>query len=139
MKKVVRLTESDLVRLVKRIVKENESEKYIYPFGEDGFRYLKDLNGWSTDYPDYIKLFFYEGKFDDIDEANEMLQDVFNDPEFKFVVTHTTSKFSTVALMKGDKKITAHYPVDFGGSYEAYNRDRFSRSNDAFYDPDKRY
>ena len=31
MKKVVRLTESDLVRIVKRVIKENESEMGFYP------------------------------------------------------------------------------------------------------------
>ena len=29
MKKVIRLTESDLVKLVKRVIKENENEEYL--------------------------------------------------------------------------------------------------------------
>jgi hypothetical protein len=34
MKKVVRLTESDLVKLVKRIIKEQSNEKYSYEVGK---------------------------------------------------------------------------------------------------------
>lgn len=34
MKKIVRLTESDLVKLVKRIIKEQSNEKYSYEVGK---------------------------------------------------------------------------------------------------------
>ena len=34
MKKIVRLTESDLVKLVKRVIKEQSNEKYSYELGK---------------------------------------------------------------------------------------------------------
>lgn len=34
MKKVIRLTESDLIRLVKRVIKEQSNEKYSYEVGK---------------------------------------------------------------------------------------------------------
>jgi hypothetical protein len=54
MKKIIRLTESDLARIVKKII--NEQESNVFNECKDGncsglFNYVMNLKGWDKKYP----------------------------------------------------------------------------------------
>jgi hypothetical protein len=55
MKKVIRLTESDLVRLVKRVVKEQEFDRELSrALNPDEFDYDEEFEFGPEDFEDYI-------------------------------------------------------------------------------------
>jgi len=68
MKKVIRLTEGDLVRLVKRIVKESDKPKYT------GYDYIKNKTNIDLD-----SIIDFDG--DSYDDVDEFLNDVFPSTE----------------------------------------------------------
>ena len=68
MKKIIRLTEGDLVRLVKRIVKESDNEKY------NGYDYLKNHTNINLD-----SIIDFDG--DSYNDVDEFLNDVFQSTE----------------------------------------------------------
>ena len=56
MKKVIRLTEDDLARIVKRVINEQESKPNIFNDCKSGncsglFNYVMKLKGWDKKYP----------------------------------------------------------------------------------------
>ena len=121
---------------VKPVVNEDESSNGMIYLEDNGMEFPKDPNQWDKF---YIRHFLTSGNFDSVEEANEKFQEIYGNPEFQFSVTFSGPAGSTVILTKGDEKIGGHYPVDFGGGIEADNRDRFSRSDDVFYNQNKRY
>lgn len=53
MKKIIRLTESDLIRLVKRIIKEGVDETFVQSLMSRGFKKNEDKRYYNPDSVDY--------------------------------------------------------------------------------------
>ena len=126
MKKVVRLTEDDITRLVKRVINEGH-----HITNNSDFSYPDD--------PNQFNQFHVEDMFEvanDIDEANDMIKDYY--PGYYFKSTAETDYGKTISFFSPEgKKIASKYIVD--GSGKLQNLDKFKRSNDVFYNPRKRY
>jgi hypothetical protein len=63
MKKIIRLTESDLIRLVKRVINEQENDFFTkkgYTFGDLSTLPKSLVSNFQKKYPDYTK-YYYKG------------------------------------------------------------------------------
>ncbi len=74
-----------------------------------------------------------------VDEANEMIKDIY--PGYYFNADFETPDGKTINFYTPDgEKITGKYIVGCcGGMGSTENLDRFSRSDDAFFNPNKKY
>jgi polyhydroxyalkanoate synthesis regulator phasin len=70
MKKVIRLTESDLTRIVKRIIKESN--------GDELEELKNDIDDISEEYQDEVKQMVKRNGSLNLDEAKEILSDLKN-------------------------------------------------------------
>ena len=73
MKKIIRLTESDLTRLVKQIIKESNGDEL-----ED---LRNEIDNICEEYQDEVKQMVKKNGSLDLDEAKEILSDLKNDTE----------------------------------------------------------
>ena len=73
MKKIVKLTERDLTRLVKKVIKEDEDIKmdYIYQMDETMSMFSKKILGLIEDYEIKIEEIMFEADGDEMLESNE--------------------------------------------------------------------
>lgn len=128
-----KLTESDLARIAKRVIRENQMNEDInitdedFPFPDDP----NQLNKWHVE-----EIFKVASS---ADEANEMIKDHY--PGYYFEQTFETPNGKTMNFMSPEgEEIAGRYIIGCcGGSGGAEQMDRFKRSDDAFYNPRKRY
>ena len=133
MKKIIRLTESDLIRLVRRVIRENQMNEEIiitdedFPFPDDP----NELNKWHVE-----EIFKVASS---AEEANDMIRDHY--PGYYFEETFESPNGKTMTFMSPEgEEIVGKYMIGCcGGRGSAENMDKFRRSDDAFYDPRKRY
>lgn len=73
MKKIVRLTESDLTKLVKKVIKEDKDIKmdYIYQMDETMSMFSKKILGLIEDYEIKIEEIMFEADGDEMLESYE--------------------------------------------------------------------
>ena len=128
MKRIIRLTESDLARIVRRVIREDITITDVdFPFPDD---------------PNELNKFHVEEIFkvaNSADEATEMIEDHY--PDYYFEEKKDTGYGKTMAFMSPEgEEIVGKYIIGCcGGSGNFENMDRFRRSDDAFYNPNKRY
>ena len=133
MKKIVRLSESDLVRIVKQVIKENQMNEEIiitdedFPFPDDP----NDLNKWHVE-----EIFKVASS---ADEANQMIQDHYDG--YYFEEQYDSGRGKTMAFMSPEgEEIAGMYILGCCGGRRSFeNMDKFRRSDDAFYNSLKRY
>ena len=128
MKRIIRLTESDLARIVRRVIREDITITDVdFPFPDDP----NELND------DHIEEIFKVAN--SADEATEMIGDHY--PGYYFEETFESSYGKTMSFMSPEgEEISKNYIIGCcGGRGEFENMDRFKRSDDAFYNPRKRY
>ena len=128
-KKVIRLTESDLTRIIRRVIKEGFQVQGVedFDFPDDP----NEINKWHVE-----EIF---NVADSANDATEMIKNYY--PGYYFEETFTTPYGKTMAFMSPEgEEIAGKYIVGCcGGSGNLENLDRFKRSEDAFYNPHKRY
>ena len=101
MKKVIRLTERDLTRIVKRVIKENEREDYFYdPSDYDIKEVLNDYLEEIRDFLDYAGNPISEDA--SIDDVTEALYDV---AETKFDEGDTNMSTDAYSYVRRLRKI----------------------------------
>ena len=128
MARIVRLTERDLTRIVRRVIKEDITiTDEDFPFPDD---------------PNELNKFHVEEIFkvaNSADEATEMIEDHY--PDYYFEEKKDTGYGKTMVFMSPEgEEIAGKYIIGCcGGRGDFENMDRFKRSDDAFYDPRKRY
>lgn len=128
MKKIIRLTERDLIRMVKRVIKEEIIvTDEDFPFPDDP----NEIDKWHVE--EIFKV------ANSVDEANEMIEDHY--PGYYFEQEFETPHGKTMAFMSPEgEEIAGMYIVGCcGGSGSNENMSRFRGSDDAFYNPHKRY
>ena len=133
MKKIIRLTESDLARLVKRVIRESEMNEEIIITDED-FPFPSnpnELNKWHVE-----EIFKVASS---ADQANDMIKSHY--PGYYFEEQFDSGMGKTMAFMSPEgEEIAGKYIIGCcGGRGSLENMDRFKRSDDAFYNPRKRY
>ena len=133
MKKIIRLTESDLARIVKRVIRENQMNEEIIITDED-FPFPSNPNELSKWHVEEIFKVASSA-----DEANDMIGDHY--PGYYFEEQFDSGMGKTMAFMSPEgEEIAGKYIIGCcGGRGSAENMDRFRRSDDAFYNPRKRY
>jgi hypothetical protein len=120
--------ERDLTRIVRRVIRENITiTDEDFPFPDD---------------PNELNKFHVEEIFkvaNSADEATEMIKDYY--PDYYFEEQKDTGYGKTMAFMSPEgEEIAGKYIIGCcGGSGDFENMDRFRRSDDAFYEPRKRY
>ena len=120
--------ERDLTRIVRRVIRENIT------ITDDDFPFPDD--------PNELNKFHVEEIFkvaNSADEATEMIEDYY--PGYYFEEQKDTGYGKTMAFMSPEgEEIVGKYIIGCcGGSGNFENMDRFRRSDDAFYNPNKRY
>jgi hypothetical protein len=128
MKKVIRLTERDLINMIKRVIKEEITvTDEDFPFPDDP----KEINKWHVE-----EIFKVASS---ADEATQMIEDHY--PGYYFEQQFESPYGKTMNFMSPEgEEIAGKYIIGCcGGRGSAEKMDRFKRSDDAFYNPHKRY
>ena len=128
MKKVIRLTERDLINMIKRVIKEEitvTDEDFQFPDDPN------ELHKWHVE--EIFKV------ANSADEATQMIEDHY--PGYYFEEQFDSGMGKTMAFMSPEgEEIAGMYILGCcGGRGSAENMDRFRRSDDAFYNSRKRY
>jgi hypothetical protein len=124
---------SGLEKLVHRVMRKGIDEQDFNIDGVEDFDFPEDpnlFNKWHIE--ELLKVY-------DVDEANEILNSHY--PEYSLEIKMETPDGKSIGFMSPEgEEISGKYIVGCcGGRGSSENMNRFKRSDDAFYDPRKRY
>jgi hypothetical protein len=136
MKKVIRLTESDLYRIVKRVLKEEETDEYI-PTGEpssDGYKIILDSNQTFG----IVEDSFYLCNLDPVFKNYNTTKKIPNGVDYYLTVNKTLDGFNVDINHDGyltikDQKLVGNTWEDL---FSKFNNVSFKTPNDLLSDED---
>ena len=135
MKKFI-ITEAERSRILNMHVDRTKNQYLSEDFTIDGVEDFdfpedpNDFNKWHIE--ELLKVY-------DVDEANEILNSHY--PEYYLEIKMESPHGKSIGFMSPDgEEISGRYIIGCcGGRGSSENMDRFKRSDDAFYEPRKRY
>lgn len=135
MKRIVRLTENDLTRLVKRVIREREDEKFkikmMQDLGAENIRSIQSATYHPSDGPEIRRLHLSELRNDIENEEwnynNGII--IFKYDDEVYVLPHCINRIAEDYLEKhfGDRNERIGVPSYLAQSDSWYSKDAFNR------------